>query len=689
MSTPEEQGMTDTTLTPEDVVALARVSDARISPDGRWIVYQAGRGLVEENLWSTDLWLVPVDQTAEPRQLTHEPPTVNRGGGLAFEWLADSTGVLYATSAAPREVVRINLDGSVEAVPGTESLVPEGWQLGRVLVSPDGRFLAFTRMAPPVPARSMSLRGLQLDPFTGPVFPMPAVRAGRLELAVLDLQNKVVTTLTDESLTVSAFAWSPDSERLVVIADPARPADHVASMSDHDYARTHAFVIDRQKGAARPLVQTAGRKLNPAWSPDGRWVSYISDVDGFDPMPHTLPAVVDVETGELSYLGRREREVVGAVFTDLVWSEDSQWVYVEANSRMRRQLFRARVPQGEFEQVSPDDDVTLGRLSRAGDTMAYLRLSVDEPGDVFVADLGEFRPRQVTSVNATRDRAVEPIARQITYRSGDDTWDIDATVLLPPDYEEGKRYPLIVELMGGPGAVPLTYDLAHHYPTRVQASRGYVVLRPNTRGRAQMGGLSIASAIKTERSQLANPWTDVIVGVDLLIEQGIVDADRMGVCGASYGAFLTAYGMTQTDRFGAASFHEGPSDTLSFSLRSPHPDRLAGSGIGDLTDPAEYDRVRLESPLQNAYRVSTPCLIEVGGESSLLADHGAMMARALVGRGVPCDFVAYPRSGHGIDEVALLLDAQQRHLAWFDYWLLDQPTPGWDLSRFDGWKSAR
>jgi dipeptidyl aminopeptidase/acylaminoacyl peptidase len=210
------------------------------------------------------------------------------------------------------------------------------------------------------------------------------------------------------------------------------------------------------------------------------------------------------------------------------------------------------------------------------------------------------------------------------------------------------------------------------YPFLTYATRGYAVFVPNNRGRNGWG-MPLRDAMPEHSDYVAGPYRDVMAGIDALIAKGIVDPARMGISGFSYGGALTAYIVTQTNRFRAASIGEGAVDPVAqlFGLGG-QPDAVAlqhdQRGYNLPWDPAAKKAIEAQTPLYLADRVKTPCLLEYGVLSEAKSD-GVPFFNALQHFGVPSELIVYPRTGHGADEPLLLLDSFERNLAWFEKWL--------------------
>ena len=242
-----------------------------------------------------------------------------------------------------------------------------------------------------------------------------------------------------------------------------------------------------------------------------------------------------------------------------------------------------------------------------------------------------------------------------------DGWEIEGVLTYPIDYREGQRYPLILNIHGGP-----TGRFVHSFnsrDTQVWAGRGFAVLQPNPRGSTGYGH-GFAQANQGDWGGKDFHYDDMS-GVDYVIEMGVADPDKLVVMGGSYGGFSTFWAITQTDRFKAAVAHAAISDWYSFYGQTDIPQYLKWGFEGHAWETTETYR-RL-SPITFAHKVTTPLLITHGERDFRV--HIAQADQyytALKKMGVEVEFVRYPREGHGIREPNHRLDWVKRHQDWFD-----------------------
>jgi dipeptidyl aminopeptidase/acylaminoacyl peptidase len=254
----------------------------------------------------------------------------------------------------------------------------------------------------------------------------------------------------------------------------------------------------------------------------------------------------------------------------------------------------------------------------------------------------------------------------IRWKSADGL-EIEGLLTYPVGYAKGKRAPLLLVIHGGPmGVFTQSFaGTAGPYPVAAFAAKGYAVLRANVRGSSGYG--------KKFRYANYGDWgggdfQDLMTGVDHVIGLGVADPERLGVMGWSYGGYMTAWTITQTKRFRAASVGAGVTNLMSFTGTADIPSFLPDYFAGEFWD--RLDAYRAHSAMFHVKGVSTPTLIQHGERDARVPlTQGKELYNALKRQGCATQMVIYPRTPHGIEEPRLLLDCMKRNLEWFDRYL--------------------
>ena len=299
--------------------------------------------------------------------------------------------------------------------------------------------------------------------------------------------------------------------------------------------------------------------------------------------------------------------------------------------------------------------------------MTFLKSSPSAPPQLYAATKAgaQWQERALLSVNSEIDSLPKVKAKTLRWKSKDGL-EIEGVLRLPFGTQEGKRVPLLVELHGGPTGVALEgFPASRTYPYQLFLQEGFAVLAPNFRGSSNYGGKFRVANIE---SQGFGDFDDVMTGIDLLIQQGIADPDRLGVMGWSYGGFLSAWILGHSDRFKAISVGAPGADWISWYGMSDGPREVMWTYFGG--KPWDHwESYNRHSPRYSLQHAKTPSLLLHGEED---IDDVAEIFQALTDLNIPVEFVTYPREGHGIAEPAHQRDMMRRNLQWFKHWVLKE-----------------
>ena len=620
----------------ETVVETPSIQQPQLSPDGSWLLYTSRQGLIAANSHTYSLWVVPTDGSSEPVRIHESPPTDELFGGLESEWSGDSRRVAVVDGAA---VLVVEL-------PGTESKRTEIGEPGTVsglTWSPSNDQLALV--------------------LTRPVAPLRHESAVSIDLEKVFFRNVVENTVLDAQLPEpSSELWTlhPQTGRT------ERKADYPPGTRGIHWSGGEPMA-GPPPGAPRGIPD-----------PSGRWLAQPSAADWFCP-----PTLVELSADEVPTVAASDDLLRK---TRMQWASDGSLLFA-TEWHMARHLFRLK-PGEEPERLTPEG-YHYDAFSAQGGQIAFVSENPVEPANAFVvpeADLlaGRFESRRLTHVSP-----LEPELRLSRRSWVSDGTEIEGYLVLPPEGVGSAPYPTLVDIQGGPTMVRMSQW--SHFPNALFASQGFAVFVPGSRGRFGGYDKEFCHHIETTGFQLRDPLRDVLAGVEALVGDGVADPARVGISGHSYGAVLTSYAITQTDRFRAASFHEGMVEQFRLlRLYGASKETLAAmkhiTGYGSPYDPQEAERIRQESPIDNMHTARVPTLIEAG-EASLAYD-AILLANALGHHGVPYELNLNPRTKHVVFEPKLFAEAITRNLQWFDYWLRDVPYPDSEKqAEFDEWKA--
>ena len=624
-----------------DVLATTGVGGVAISPDGFLVAYVVRPRDAGGNSRGSKIRLVMSDGSSD-REVT---------AGSAPAWSPDGKTIAYfspasGTSSGRRQIWLIPSTGE------PHQLTRHGGFIDRFQWAPDSESIAF--LARPMHARNLRFFTPAPDkdaPIVVDVNNLPMNR-----LFVADLATKKETAVTPDTYSVcgyeqwfpDGFHWSPDSRR---IAFTKRP---------HAKAGSHLFgdvaTIGRDGSGLRMLVEREGMDGFPRWSPDGRQIAFIS-TERYDWVTVSFLYVVSVDTGEVVNITPDFDEKIKQFY----WTGDSKRILYIAGDRVATQIFSVDATRRVRALTSGNDVHADLSVSRDGKSIAFIRQNATTPPDVYVSRLADIRPKRLTEVNP-QIKQWPVIDTEIIRWPSFDGMEIEGILHKPLGYQADMRYPLLVVPHGGPHSVMSNTFVNGEY--RLFAQRGWVVFRPNFRGSGHYGEKFLRANL---RSWGIGDYEDVMSGVDYLIERGLVDPDRMGISGSSYGGYMSSWTITQTDRFKAAVIGAPVTDLPSFLRTTDVPERFE-SYLG--RDRRIYYR---GSPMYFADNIKTPALVWHGdADIRVPLMQGRHLYTALLKNKVPAEFVIYPGEPHGLQRAANRRDMLERKLRWLSKWVLGE-----------------
>ena len=646
-------------VTVDDLMKVRAIVDVRIAPDGSRVAYVVSTPSLAKNEHEGSLFIAPATGGAPIRigesiQIFNVPTPQPR-----LRWLPDSSAVgLLALAGGRPQVTIVPVNGGA---PRKVTSAPEGvfgfeW-------SPDGKRVAYLTRDP---MAADEVRQRQDRSFV-----MHADAADRpTRLAVQEASDTAVPLmLTPLSHYVDGFSWAPNGREIAYSAAPK------SGFTSPYYTRIYA--VDAGGGSPRTIVDRPGTNSGPRFSPDGRWLAFISTNGKVDIMASRSLAVVPANGSGAPRLFPMD----DAWVNDYAWSADSASIYTQSNDgtfarrehMFEQPLVRVTVADGRAARVDAGAVLNYSiSLSRDGSRIAYRSINGRAMGDVVVMDAATRKTTVVTDVNPELRGFALGALKPVSWRSFDGM-EIWGLLLTPTNAAPGRKLPLLVYIHGGPGG-GFTHGLfpqfmtgvsqVDPYPTEVFASLGYAVLFPMPRGGAGYG--------EAGQRMIVDAWgegdyKDIMAGVDAMVAGGIADPDRLGVMGASYGGYMTNWIVTQTSRFKAASAGASISDLHDIAFLGEGSEFIAGYFKWPWENAASYTA---HSPITFADRVTTPLLIQHGEVDPRVPISGAWkFYRTLQAMGKTVEFDIYPRGGHVLREPQQQRAQMLRNVDWFTRWI--------------------
>jgi len=621
------------------------ISDVQLSPDNESVLFVVTEPkMVEEKeiLFST------IYQSADPLMETEFSSTQPRwspdGARVAFVSIRQGIRNLYLMDCKSQEVIALTN--------GKMSVQTFSW-------APDGKKIAFvmaqeTQNPSQIYKQKISVNCLWV------------IELSSLEMRALTSEMYCVRGLGDFGTMNTEFDWSLDSKKIVFAHSPSLGFDsfHVDSS---------LAIVDLETGEIKDLEKQARYEANPRYSPDGKWIAYVSSNS---PQTYSLNHYVAIRSTD-----GNEHRLLAHTFNEgsflagpnlLGWNSESDELLFFEPKGTKFHLLRLPIDGRQAKEVETGQLFFKEPiLSPDRSKLGIVVQTPTTPPEAMVADLEHFAVTQVSNLNAPLLSYPQMDTKIISWASKDGL-KIEGLLTYPINYKEGKRYPLLLVIHGGPmGFFDESFlGTPNPYPLAAFAQEGFFILRPNPRGSTGYG--------KAFRCANYYDWggadyVDIQYGIDSLIAKGIVDPERLGIMGWSYGGYMTGWTIGQTNRFKAASVGAGVTNLVSFNGTSDLY-RFLTDYLGEFTENREFYEER--SPINFVARVQTPCLIQHGTTDKRTAVSQAYeYYHALNRLGKEVKLVLYPGMEHRLVDPQMQLDAMNLNLEWFQRYLSDETIP--------------
>lgn len=631
--------------TPESMIKFKRVAGTDISPDGKLVTYTIATPVMDgdQSEFRQQVWVASTDGKWNT-QFTHSDKSCTNpkfspdGQYLSFTSSRGKDGKVQVW------VMRLG-GGEAEAITTARTGVAQyEW-------SPDGKSIAYT-MADPDSDMEEKMKKEKRDWNIVDVWKYSHLYV--VPFTKNENGERRSKRLTSGKFHVTAFDWSRDG-KTIAFAHQESPIADAWPTSD-------ISVVPSDSGAVKTLVSRKGLDTEPLYSPDGQWIAFISDGGNVRWASSNNIYVVPAAGGEPKKLGDTPD-----MQPDLVrWSPDGKELYFSEVDRTSARLFA--LPLNGKPRVITTGAGTYGgyAISADGKMLSFLHQTPAVAPQVFATAIAKFEPKKLSDANKDFQKFAMGKTEVITWKSKDGR-QIEGLLTYPVNYKQGRKYPLILNIHGGPaGVFTQNYTATGSvYPIQAFAQAGYAVLRPNPRGSSGYG--------VEFRQANTNDWgfgdyEDTQTGVDKAIDMGIAHPDSLVICGWSYGGYMTSFTVTKTDRFKAASLGAPVTNLMSFNGTADIPGFIPDYFGGEFWDRMEV--YQKHSAMFNIKNVKTPSQV-IHGERDFRVppEQGYQFYAAMKRLGVPTEMITYPRTPHGPQEPKFIQDIGERVIGWFDKYL--------------------
>jgi dipeptidyl aminopeptidase/acylaminoacyl peptidase len=686
-------------ITEKDLFKFNWIGDPQLSPDGSQVAFVRVTVDEKKDAYNTAIWAVAARAGAEPRRITNGPrdasPRWSRDGKLlAFTRSLDKDG-----KPQPSQIWVLRFDGGEPHV-----LTAMSKAIDSIAWSPSSNAISFTATTRPddIDKKDEKKDEKKKDDEHESdvrIINQAAYRANgagyrdasrATHIWTIDVPDSLGSDealpkpkqLTSGEFDERDVTWSPDGSQIYFTSNRVLE-------SYFDRRDTDLYSIPAAGGNMKKVADIEGPISAYAVSPDGKWIAFGGEINNpvhsYD-QPDLWLVSTTPGSAARNLTTSYDYDIMAGVGGDQrapraaggggrpVWSNDGRTIYAVSAEEGRVNLKRIDAGTGRITAWTSGNHDIQSYSIRGGSAVALLSTPTII-GDLYLVGTDGALTR-LTNVNDTLMREVTLTEPEEIWYTSFDGKKIETWVQKPPDFDASKKYPLILNIHGGPHAA---YGYTFDHEFQWMAAKGYVVLYPNPRGSTSYGQ-DFGNIIQYHYP--GDDYKDLMAGVDALVARGYVDSKKLCVTGGSGGGLLTNWVVTQTDRFAAAASQRDIADwstfwyVADFSQFQPSWFRKA-----PWEDPKDYVA---RSPITYIDRVKTPLML-IEGEADYRTPPmagGEMMFRALKYRHIPTVMVRFPDESHELSRSGKpwhRVERLQHIVGWFDHWVMGVPKPEYEV----------
>jgi dipeptidyl aminopeptidase/acylaminoacyl peptidase len=634
---------------------IVRLADPQIAPDGRSIILTVSKADLEENRYDADVVQVDI-ATGSLRTLTSQ----RRGlGQPRWSPSGDRVAFLAIGPASPGREARSQVFVLPMAGGDARRLTdaPNGVQ--HFAWSPDGATVAFAAADEPEKKTGIERHNRSFEIGNDDYLVQAAPQPTHIWLVASD-GSAPARRLTSGSWSMpTSFPPGPPASPLSWSADGKSIAfTRVETPHSGDFDRARVHVADVANGRVRALTGREKLEAHPVFSPDGSRIAFWRPRDGDSNNVNEIQIAAAAGGEGTSATGSIDRHIARAL-----WMPDGASLIVGANDSTRVSLWHQPIGGAprklSLGDVSPASsfwvDVNVGRDG----AIAFVGSTTSRPAELYYLSSATAPPKRLTDLNAATASLALGRTELIEWQS--DGLHHNGIVTYPPDFQQGRRYPLVLIIHGGPRAASLQ---AFGAQAQLFAARGWVIFQPNYRGSDQLGQ-AYQKAIVNDAG--AGPGRDVMAGLAALKARGFVDESRVAVSGWSYGGYMTTWLIGNYPTGWRAAMAGAPVTDLldQYNLSDGNVRRAPAYGGSPWTGAERMKAVMDQSPITYASKIRTPTLVMHNtGDYRVTPTQGFKLYHALKDNGVETQFIGYPLSGHNATDPVHQRDVQRRWMEW-------------------------
>jgi dipeptidyl aminopeptidase/acylaminoacyl peptidase len=637
----------------EAMMRIQRISDPRLSPDGKLVAFTVQTVDLEKNTKPTQIYVVPV-AGGSPQSLTKEG-----NSNTQPRWSPDSKRIFFLSDrSGGSQVWVMNADGS-----DSKAVTKIPTEASDLTVSPDGKLIVFTSEVYPDCAAKEAKPGVAFDDACNKS-KLDAEEKSKMKARVYDAllyrhwthyegarRQHILTQSADGSGEVrdltpgaarmppfslggpDAIAFSPDSTQVTYVAN----IDADLSTSTN----SDIYTVPAAGGEAKRLTTNPGADEGPVYSPDGKYLAYRTQMKAGYESDQWRLAVLDLQSGHMNTLA----ESLDRWVESYTWSPDSTRIFFTTDDRGTNPLLMIPVEGGAIRTIAQGPtSVSAVQFSRDNQTMIYLDESGSRPAEINKASSKGGTSVPLTHLNdAIANQYQLTSLERISVDNASDSSKVESFVVKPPGFDASRKYPVLFAIHGGPEG-EWGESWSYRWNPQVFASAGYVVILPNPHGSVGYGQ-AFTDAVNGDWGGKA--YDDIMATADYVENLPYVDKSRMAAAGGSYGGFMVNWILGHTDRFRALVSHAGVYDLRSEAGTTEELWFAKWEFQGfPWENPELYDKW---SPSTYAKHFKTPTLVTHGEiDYRVPIGQGQQLFTALQQMKVPSKLVQFPDEGHWI-----------------------------------------
>lgn len=638
-------------MTTDDGLNIVRVGNPLMSPDGRWVFFSQTKANWKEKRAKSTYYMIPAD-SGEAYQY------IGKAGGNSFQFSPDGKYLSFKRPVGEKDKKQQIFIMRTQGGEATQ-LTKHKTSIGSYKWSKNSCKIFFVANKPRT-EHEEKLYKAGYDAIVVDDGPNGQQEGHWNNLWVFDLDKKKETQMTKEDFRISEFDVSPDGVKILFAA-------RYENRRNQRYL-SEIYIFNTKDSVKTKLTSNRTPERGLLWAPDGKQFLYSAVGDDGWELRNGKLWVMNVNT--------REKHMISGNFegniSNVVWTPDNRSVFFTGRQRTNSHLFKLDIKSGKVVQITHGEGfLSTSSFSEDRSKMVYTFQNFDTPADLYASPTAEHKPIRLTDANPWIKTDCLLAKGEVLRWKSKDGLEIEGILYLPEGYKEGTRIPLILHVHGGPAGA---FTTSFRYNYHVYAGLGYAQLCPNVRGSS---GYSDEFLRGNMNDIGGGDYWDLMTGVDYVIKQGVVDPDRMGIRGWSYGGILGGWTITQTDRFKAASLGAMVSDwTSEWGPGFNHDVRLWYIGGTPWENPERY---RQMSSLTHIKNVTTPTILFHGINDRTDTEPQSMMYfTALKDQGKTARYIKFPREPHGPREQRHQRTRDIEEIRWMQKYVLEVEWTPWE-----------